>query len=57
MENFICNCIATLMTALAVIATAMFICSFGLIEFGQDTEKYADPSHFLNCSIVDGGAE
>lgn len=49
MEKFICNCIATLMCALAAVAIAVMICSFGLIEFGSVNDR----NPMFNCNIVE----
>jgi len=49
MENFICNCIAALMSALAVIALAVMVCGFGLIVL----DSANDGNPMFNCNIVE----
>ena len=49
MEKFICNCIAILMCALAIIAIVVMICSFGLIGFGSVNDR----NQMFNCNIVE----
>ena len=49
MENFICNCIATLMCALAAIAMAVMVCSFCIIRFGSVNDR----NPVFNYSIVE----
>ena len=49
MENFICNCIATLMCALAAIAMTVMVCSFCIIRFGSVSGE----NPMFNYSIVE----
>lgn len=49
MENFICNCIATLMCALAAIAMTVMVCSFCIVRFGSVSEE----NPMFNYSIVE----
>ena len=49
MKKFICNCIATLMCALAMIALVVMICSFGLIRF----DSVSGGNAMFNCNIVE----
>ena len=49
MEKFICNCIATLMCALAAIAMTVMVCSFCIIRFGSVSGE----NPMFNCNIVE----
>ena len=49
MENFICNCIASLMCALAAIAMTVMVCSFCIFRFGSVSGE----NHMFNYSIVE----